>query len=203
MSGFMKTTEWTLTAYDRRKTAHDFSCTVNAGGVFSADTGLSLEDSTHDSPRHRTGPKDAVVASPPDSPLAGQGSPLPLNQCVFLQYYKCRPRVLGLTTLRKPQNLKPKDMLDGVSDECFCAPLDALVVGAKRVFGRRKGVAGDGELPPERVSSLNNARTRAHSSAVDRGTRQRALGLYLKGECIFSVHHKRICLTMASPRHRT
>ena len=203
MSGFKKTTEWTLTAYDRRKTANDFSCTVNAGGVFSADTGLSLEDSTHDSPRHRTGPKDAVVASPPDSPLAGQGSPLPLNQCVFLQYYKCRPRVLGLTTLRKPQNLKPKDMLDRVSDEYFCGPLDALVSGARNTFGRRKDIISLYEQPQERVSSSSHANSRAHSSLVDGGTRQRALGLYLKGECIFSVHHKRICLTMASPRHRT
>lgn len=151
VSGFIKTTEWALAAYDNQEAAHEFSLSINASSVFSAESSFSLEEKTHTGLRHRVGPcpqPGSSPTSPPDSPLTEKTFVRPHDQCVFLQYYKCKPRGFGWTTLRKPQNLRPKDMLESVGDECFCAPLDGLVAWARRSFG---GCCRDVEIESEEL----------------------------------------------------
>ena len=196
VSGFVKTNEWTLTAYNRRKTTHDLSFKVDTAGVtvVNADAGVSFNDSANDSPLHRSGPQHtAKTSGSKDSPLTKQNSPHPVNQCVFLQYYKCKPRAFGSTTLKKPQNLKESDVLDNVSDECFCTPLDSLVGWAKERFDSRKDVEGDSEQVQERVSSYStNIGSITYLFLVNRRTNGCCPGLYLEGEPIFSPSLKRI-----------
>ena len=153
VSGFIKTTEWALAAYDNQEAAHDFSLSINASSIFSAESSFSHEEKTHVGLRHRAGPRPFAASSPRDSPASETSSAPPHNQCVFLQYYKCRPRAFGLTTLKKPQNLRQKDMLGDVGDECFCAPLDGFLSWAKGAFGGCcRDVESESEEPEEVVS---------------------------------------------------
>lgn len=156
VSGWTKTSGWAIATYDKQETSHNVSLSVNANAIFSANSTFSFEGQNELGLRHREWP--TLPPSTPNSPVS-MDSPLnqkelvrSTDQCLFLQYYKCRPRGFGFTTIRKPQNLKAKDMMDGVTDECLCAPFIGFMGWLKRCFGGCCGeVEVDDQEIPERV----------------------------------------------------
>ena len=163
VSGWFKTAEWSLAAYNSQD-SHDFSLSINANGFFSANSSLETEEQDHLGSQQRAGlslsqSPDSTQAAPSALPPRPPGPEVsttgtPGDQCLFLQYYKCKPEGCGLTIIRNPQNINAKDMKDAVSDECVCAPFTAFMQWLKRCFGGCSRCKDLNEEESERVSTL-------------------------------------------------
>lgn len=157
VSGWTKTSGWSIAAYDKQDRSHDISLFINANAILSTKSAFSFEENHELGLRHREGPPlpQSPSGSPvsPKSRIKGKDSIHPTDQCLFLQYYKCRPRVFGLARIIKPQNLEPSDMMDNVADECLCTPFIGFINWWKQCFGEhRRGVEDeDQDDPSERV----------------------------------------------------
>ncbi|KIP05411.1 hypothetical protein PHLGIDRAFT_119846 [Phlebiopsis gigantea 11061_1 CR5-6] len=93
VSGWIKTTEWALSAYVGDSRSHELSFSIAAGGYASADCAFTVEKSTGTTMAERQGPRP-----PPSHPRA--------DQCMFLRYYKCGYRTSSLIRRRQPALLE-------------------------------------------------------------------------------------------------
>lgn len=116
VSGWIKTSGWSLATYASRGRSHAFSLSIGATGVASADGSMSFEEKTRMGLQKRSGPERSSSKATP-----------PQDQCVFLQYYKCTNRGPGLKAIKNAQNLRRGDIREKVADHCICTPFVAIV----------------------------------------------------------------------------
>lgn len=114
VSGWIKTTEWALSAYASEHRSHELSFSIAAGAFTSAECSFSVEKSANVPMSERLGPRPENSEQPPISELRH-------NQCLFLRYYKCSYRGLGVVQLRHA-GLGEKSVMEVDADTCHCAP---------------------------------------------------------------------------------
>lgn len=157
VSGWFKTSGWAIATYASRENSNEFSLSASASGITSANVGFSFKNKNRVGLQKRAGPHPSAASTVKKSPMDEKESQRPSDQCLFLQYYKCRTRAFGPTTIRNPQNLRRRDMEETIADGCFCAPFSGPVGWIKRHFGGCcRDVEMEDDKPPssERVCSI-------------------------------------------------
>ena len=128
VSGWVKTSKWALFAYADETRSHTLSLSISSGGMASAHTNLSMSQNVAIPKATKCGPKTSAFErlrrSSSSSTRSSPASTPARNQCIFLRYYKCRRRGLGVVTVG--QNAPAQFAEEDTPATCHCMPCAGL-----------------------------------------------------------------------------
>lgn len=185
VSGWIKTSGWELATHANRDSSHEFSLSLGASGIASANANASFQSHTRVKLLKRAGPNPATSNK---------------DQCLFLQYYKCSNKGLGATTIVNPRNLKPSHIREEVPNGCFCSPFIGLMNWVRRCFGACCGgcCGVDSDDSSERVCPLHARRLHMSDKTLVVGKSCRRFAcLYTRGD-VMPMYALCPILTLAS-----
>lgn len=114
VSGYVKTSEWALATINNYQRSHSLSFSASVGAYASAKFRYSADRDVQMSMEQRCGPRRINFQST-------EGH-LPMNQCLFLRYYKIKNRLIGPPKVIVQADYK--DILDSTDEgSSFRSPL--------------------------------------------------------------------------------
>lgn len=135
VSGWVKTSEWALSAFEKTSGSHELSFSASAGQFSSATFKLTKTTDVEAPMFKRSGPPASSTSSVSHRPSADDV--LPSDQCLFLRYYMVSDKHLGRHAVqelpRRHQAFQCLDDLCCASCGCF-----TLVQGVRWLRYRRK-----------------------------------------------------------------